>query len=71
MAAKTGGSFFKADDIEGLEQIYQMIDRLEKTKVDVEKWVDYRELYPPIAAAGMGLYFLYLLLTNTRFLRIP
>lgn len=71
IAKETGGSFFEAGDLEGLENIYKMIDQLEKTKVDVEKWVDYKELYQPFAAAGLVLYFLYLLLTNTRFLRIP
>lgn len=71
IANETSGSFFHAADTQGLKKIYDMIDQLEKTKVDVKKWVDYKELYQPIAAAGMILYFLYLLLTNTRFLRIP
>ncbi len=71
IADMTGGSFFEAADMEGLKAIYQMIDRLEKTKVDVRKWVEYKEMYQPFASAGLILYFLYLLLTNTRFLRIP
>ena len=71
IAEKTNGSFFEAADLEGLEKIYQMIDRLEKTKADVEKWVDYKELYQPFAGAGLLLYFIYLILTHTRFLRIP
>lgn len=71
IAGKTGGSFFEAADLDGLKKIYQSIDRLEKTKVDVKKWVDYKELYQPFAGAGLVLYFIYLLLTHTRFLKVP
>lgn len=71
IARETGGSFFEAADLESLEKIYGMIDNLEKTRVDVEKWVEYKEMYPVVLAAGLGLLFFYHLLISTRFLRIP
>ncbi len=71
IARETRGSFFEAADLESLEKIYAMIDSLEKTKVDVEKWVEYEEMYPWVLAAGMIFLFSYILLSNTRFLRIP
>jgi Ca-activated chloride channel family protein len=71
IARKTDGRFFEADDMAALHQIYQMIDQLEKTKVDVDKWVEYKEFYPGVLAAGLGCLVLSLLLSNTRFIRIP
>lgn len=71
IAEQTGGQFFKADDLSSLGRIYEMIDQMEKTKVEVEKWVDYKELYPTVLGAGLLFLTLYLMLTNTRFLRIP
>lgn len=71
IAKKTSGSFFQAKDIKSLEQIYQMINRLEKTKVDVEKWVEYKEFYPGLLAFGLILVLIHIMLSNSRFIRIP
>lgn len=40
----TGGKYFRATDTESLESIYAEIDQLEKTKVETQQYVDYREL---------------------------
>jgi hypothetical protein len=48
-----------------------MIDRLEKTEVDVEKWVEYKEFYPHLLASGLLVLLAHIILTHTRFLRIP
>jgi len=71
IADQTGGSFFQAGDLKSLGQIYDMINRLEKTKVDVEKWVDYKEFYPGVLVTGLIFLLLNILLSNTRFIRIP
>ncbi len=71
IAQKTSGRFFKADDTEGLKQIYGMIDRLETTKVEMDEWVEYKELYPWFVIPGMLLMFLYILLSNTRLIQVP
>ncbi len=71
IAKQTQADFFKAGDLKSLGQIYEMINRLEKTKVDVEKWVEYKELYPGLLMAGLILFLMNIVLNNTRFLRIP
>ncbi len=71
IAEKTSGSFFQATDIASLEKIYKMIDGLERTKVEVEKWVEYKELYSTLLAAGLMMFLAYLVLNHTRFMRIP
>ncbi|WDP92805.1 MAG: VWA domain-containing protein [Desulfobacter sp.] len=71
IARTTGGQFFKAKDTEALEDIYKMIDGLEKTRVEVDKWVEYKELFPPFLGAGMLIYLACLILANTRLIRIP
>ncbi|MEH0018992.1 MAG: VWA domain-containing protein [Desulfobacter sp.] len=71
IARGTGGSFFKAEDTRSLEEIYAMIDRMEKTEVEVDKWVEYKELYTWFLIPGMLVYLACLVLANTRFLRIP
>jgi len=71
IAEQTQAGFFQAEDIKSLGRIYEMINNLEKTKVDVEKWVEYKELYPGLLAMGLILFLTYILLTNTRFIRVP
>ena len=71
IAQKTSGSFFKAEDTESLAKIYDMIDGLEKTKVDVEKWVEYKELFSFFLVPGLLLFLIEIVLSNTRFLRVP
>jgi Ca-activated chloride channel family protein len=44
IANTTGGKYFRATDTESLQQIYAEIDQLEKTKVEAQHYVDYREL---------------------------
>ncbi len=71
IAEKTSGSFFQATDLASLEKIYTMIDGLERTKVEVEKWVEYKELYSPLLVAGLMMFLAHLILSHTRFIRIP
>ncbi len=42
IAKQTQAGFFQAGDLVSLGQIYEMINNLEKKKVDVEKWVEYK-----------------------------
>ena len=44
VAETTGGKYFRATDTDSLARIYEEIDRLEKTKVQADHYVDYREL---------------------------
>jgi len=71
IAETTGGQFFKAKDTKSLEEIYKVIDAMEKTRVEVDKWVEYKELYGRFLVPGLVLYLSCLILANTRLLRIP
>jgi Ca-activated chloride channel family protein len=41
-----GGKYFRASDTEKLKEIYETIDRQEKTEVKVKEFFHFRELYP-------------------------
>jgi Ca-activated chloride channel family protein len=44
IADTTGGKYYRATDTQSLQAIYGEIDELEKTKVEAQHYVDYREL---------------------------
>lgn len=71
IAKKTDGLYFRAENTEGLEKIYDTIDRLEKTEVEVQQFAEYRELYPFFLFPALLLLSLWMILTNTRYLKIP
>jgi Ca-activated chloride channel homolog len=71
ISEQTNASFFQAKDLKALGNIYEMINNLEKTKVDVKKWVEYSELYSWFLVPGLFLLFFYIILSNTRFLKVP
>ena len=52
IADKTGGRYFRARDLQELEQIYQMLDELEPVERDKRYYRPRTELYPwPLGAA--------------------
>lgn len=55
IAQRTGGQYFLATDPESLQRIFQEIDRLEKTPLQVKRYVRYREAFPPLVWTGLGL----------------
>ena len=71
IARETGGTFFRAEDTEGLERVYETIDRLEKNEVEVKTYAEYREFYRWFLFPALALLTLYGILSNTRLLRIP
>lgn len=71
IADRTGGLFFQADDLAGLKKIYDTIDTLETSRVKVDTFAEYRELYLYLLLPAFGLLGVWVLLKNTRFLRVP
>ena len=45
IANKTGGKFFRATDINALESIYNEIDSLERSEIEVKEYSNYTEIY--------------------------
>lgn len=71
IAAKTEGKYYRADDTERLLGIYDEIDQLEKTDVEITQYFEYIELYQYFALAGLILILAEILLGATIFRRIP
>ena len=71
IAEKTGGLYFRAENLSGLQQIYDTIDKLEKTEVKVDIFADYSEIYPWLLIPTILLLPLYVILRNTRYLVVP
>ena len=71
IAKRTGGLYFRAEDTDGLTRIYETIDEMETTEVDVKIYAEYNELYPMLLLPALGLLAVWTILTHTRFLRIP
>lgn len=71
IATATGGQSYRATDTNSLENIYESINQLETTTRKVRKYQQYDELYLWFLIPGLGLLLLELLLTQTRFRRLP
>ena len=71
IAAKTGGLYFRAKDIDKLQQIYNTIDKMEKTEVNVKTFAEYRDLYSYFLPPALAMLILWMILANTRYLRVP
>lgn len=71
IAATTDGNFYRATNNRELKQIYNDIDKLEKTKMDVKKYSKRYEGYQPFAIAAILCLLLEILLRTIVFRRIP
>ena len=71
IAAMTGGQYFRAQDTEGLRQVYEEIDEMEKYLVSVQNVTRRQELFLPFALFALGLILLELLLRRTWLRSIP
>ena len=67
VANKTGGLYFRATDNKKLEEIYNEINKLEKTEVEEIKYSDSQEKYRLLIIAAIGLIFVELILKYTVF----
>lgn len=75
VAEITGGKYFRATDTDSLDAIYREIDQLEKTEVETQQYVSYRELavqpwywrsftVPPVVAIAFVVLILRSLLEH-------
>ena len=71
LASKTGGTFQMATSAERLLEIYGDIDKMERTQIESIRFVDYKELFQPLALTALGLVVLKLLLEASLFRRLP
>lgn len=65
IAEKTGGQYFRAQDNQELEAIYNEINQLEKTEIEEFKFTTTQELYRPLVLWALFIWALYWLLQHT------
>lgn len=71
IAQMTGGRFFSATEDGDLERIYDEIDELETTTIELRSYATFTELFIWPASLGLLLLGLEQLLRNTRYRRLP
>jgi Ca-activated chloride channel homolog len=71
IAQETGGKYFRATDNSSLEHIYNEIDKMEKSKVEITTFHHYTEKFYPFIFAAMGLLLIELILRYTVFKKFP
>jgi Ca-activated chloride channel homolog len=67
----TGGEYFRATDNKTLKAIYDKIDKLEKSKVEITSYRNAKELFYPWLGAGLFLLVLEVGLSKSIFRRLP
>jgi Ca-activated chloride channel family protein len=67
----TGGLYFRAEDTRGLQEIYDTISELERSKVEVRTFTRYRELAVWLIIPAALLLILEMVLRRTVFRTIP
>ncbi len=55
IAARTGGKFFQAVDPDSLRSVFSEIDQLEKTTLEIKRYVRYRETFQPLVQGAVAL----------------
>lgn len=71
ISAQTDGRYFRATDNKSLEAVYDEIDNLERSKIDVTEFRKKKEEFLPFAIVGLLVLLLELLLRNTVLRRNP
>ena len=71
IAEATGAKYFRATDMKSLQKIYDDIDHMEKTEIEVEQYTRFEENFQPFLLAALLLLGLEQLLSLTRFGRLP
>ncbi|EGV43828.1 VWA domain-containing protein [Bizionia argentinensis JUB59] len=67
IANDTGGKYFRATDNEKLSEIYEEINKLEKTDIEEFKFYNYKEMFRPLVFLAGMLLLLEVLLRLTIF----
>ncbi|MDO8535412.1 MAG: VWA domain-containing protein [Candidatus Omnitrophota bacterium] len=71
IAETTGGKYYLATDTEKLRNIYDEINRLERSNIEHFGYREYSELFYYFLIPGMMLLIIGIFLSNTVFLKVP
>jgi Ca-activated chloride channel family protein len=67
----TGGKYYRADNSEKFKAIYAEIDKLEKSEAVINKYTQFRELFPWVISCGLALLLVEIMLGQTVFRKLP
>ena len=67
IAVNTGGLYFRATNNKKLEEIYNEINKLEKTEIEEFKYYNYEEKFRPLILLALALLIIEWLMRNTLF----
>jgi Ca-activated chloride channel family protein len=71
VADVTGGQYFRAEDTEGLREIYNAINDMEQSQVEVEVYNQYFELAGYLLVPALLIFLAEMVLRHTTFRKIP
>jgi Ca-activated chloride channel family protein len=71
IAETTGGQYFRATNNRALEEIYNKIDKMEKTKIEITSYRNAKELFAGWLGIGFVLLFLELIVSKTILRKLP
>ncbi|MDD8046280.1 MAG: VWA domain-containing protein [Verrucomicrobiota bacterium] len=71
VAEITGAKAYRASDTENLSSIYDEIDQLETSEIEIKKYLDYHELFTYLLAGGLLLLGLAQCMSRTRWEVLP
>jgi Ca-activated chloride channel family protein len=71
IAGLTDGQYFRATNNKALEEIYNKIDRLEKTKIEITSYKNASEVFYSWISWGVLLLLIELILSKTFLRKIP
>jgi Ca-activated chloride channel family protein len=71
IADTTGGLYFRAEDTGGLQRIYDQINELEQSEIEVTNYTQYQELAGFFLAPTLGFLVIEMFLRQTLFRKIP
>jgi Ca-activated chloride channel family protein len=71
ISGMTGGKYYRATNNKGLKEIYEEIDKMEKTAIDELVFSQYRDEFLPLAMLAAILIIIEIVLSYTVFRRVP
>ena len=71
IATETGGQYFRSKDNRSLSGIYNRIDELEKTKIEITKTTRFKDKFYPFVIAAIAFLLLEILLRYIVFRKFP
>lgn len=71
MAQKGGGQYYRATDTPRLQEIYRLIDELEKTEITSDVYVQYQEKFSVFVWCALALVLFEIVLSQTHLRVLP